>query len=826
MNLIVTRSYTLRTLFALAICILGTALLGGSDVLAQSTYVVDSVGDAPDASVGDGACATAGGNCTLRAALDEANADADLDVIEFSSALPVNAEGRAVINVASELRINQPTEIRGRTAPGYTEGDGPVVVLESTTTNAGVDGLEVGASSVIEALSVVGFPDDGIDIRAGDGTRVSFCYIGLQPDGSTQQPNDDNGIEIQASDVSIGYDLDGNGGGNLISANAGNGIALNGSSPQIRIGGNIIGLDATGSLDRGNSGSGVLIPSGSGSDVGFTATDGTTYGNVISGNASVGIMLQSDGHSVVGNTIGLSQDEGTAIPNSIGIFLEASNNTIGPPMMGEASNVIAGNTQEGIRVGRVGSSVASENTIQGNYIGVSTNGIAFPNTIGVQIESGLDNTIQANVIGGNGQGVTVESGSLRNVISGNRIGVSESGANIGNSAGGVTVKAASADIADANRVGGSTLSDGNVIGFNTTYGISVEGSRNVVAGNYVGTDDAAGNFGNDGPGIRVLASDVIVGEVGIGSVVGFNSGDGILVRNASNVTLATNYVGETPSGDDVGNSGNGIHLRATSGNSTTGTVVGYGYGASVLSDPSPSVSAGNISANNGGAGVAVQGAGTLTGNAIRGNSIFSNTSGGIDLAGDGTSANDSQDADAGPNNLQNFPTFSDPETEVLSNGDVQVRYLVDCDPANCDYGTNGLRVDFYRAESDVSSQGDAFIGTTLYDAANAGQFVTTTFTPPSSVSVQPTDQLVGIATDASGNSSEFTDNADPLPVEIGFFTGTSDGEATAILNWTTLSEDNNSGFYVQQKVEGSFQTVSDLIGEQAPPRSSSRTTSV
>ena len=55
-----------------------------------------------------------------------------------------------------------------------------------------------------------------------------------------------------------------------------------------------------------------------------------------------------------------------------------------------------------------------------------------------------------------------------------------------------------------------------------------------------------------------------------------------------------------------------------------------------------------------------------------------------------------------------------------------------------------------------------------------------------------------------------------LPVEIGSFTGSADGEASAILNWTTLSEASNSGFYVEQKIEGSYQTVSDLVESAAP----------
>lgn len=49
-----------------------------------ATFVVNSVSDGVDATPGDGTCLTAGGACTLRAAVMEANARVGADVIDLS----------------------------------------------------------------------------------------------------------------------------------------------------------------------------------------------------------------------------------------------------------------------------------------------------------------------------------------------------------------------------------------------------------------------------------------------------------------------------------------------------------------------------------------------------------------------------------------------------------------------------------------------------------------------------------------------------------------------------------------------------------------------
>lgn len=76
-----------------------------------ASFVVDNLGDAADANVGDGICATAGGVCTLRAALQEANANgATADTITFSVAgtitlttsLPDRLSGNTTVGGANQ----------------------------------------------------------------------------------------------------------------------------------------------------------------------------------------------------------------------------------------------------------------------------------------------------------------------------------------------------------------------------------------------------------------------------------------------------------------------------------------------------------------------------------------------------------------------------------------------------------------------------------------------------------------------------------------------------------------------------------------------------
>ena len=111
----------------------------------SSTYTVNDLGDAPDATAGDDICATAGAVCTLRAAIQEANAHAGADTIVFSVAGTISP-------ATTYPSITQQTTIDGTTAPGYAS---PVVVIEgATVVSIGID-LAVGSNqSVINGLQL------------------------------------------------------------------------------------------------------------------------------------------------------------------------------------------------------------------------------------------------------------------------------------------------------------------------------------------------------------------------------------------------------------------------------------------------------------------------------------------------------------------------------------------------------------------------------------------------------------------------------------------------------------------------------------------------
>jgi hypothetical protein len=119
----------------------------------------------------------------------------------------------------------------------------------------------------------------------------------------------------------------------------------------------------------------------------------------------------------------------------------------------------------------------------------------------------------------------------------------------------------------------------------------------------------------------------------------------------------------------------------------------------------------------------------------------------------------------------------------------------------------GNRVDL-RAESEYTF---SYTGTCPKNKSNSVS-KTRGLQPPS-----PQITQVPVAKDGSGPNTRFELHIVPnanIPVEFSSFTG-SVADNTAKLEWTTASEQNNAGFQVQRKVDGSFQNIDGAFVEGA-----------
>src|SRR6185369_6079299 len=199
-----------------------------------STYTVNNLGDATDATPGDDICDAGGGVCTLRAAIVEANAHAGTDTIAFSVT--------GVIPTTAALSVNAPTVIDGTTAPGYAgvplvHVDGASAVPFGLVFNAAAIG------STLTALEISGYTDTGLSILTGNVT-VQRSYIGPITQGSPNQ----TGILVTGGNVLIGGN---SGSGNVISGNLGDGISMNGAQ-NVTVADNFIGTNVTGTAAKPN----------------------------------------------------------------------------------------------------------------------------------------------------------------------------------------------------------------------------------------------------------------------------------------------------------------------------------------------------------------------------------------------------------------------------------------------------------------------------------------------------------------------------------------------------------------------------------------------
>ncbi len=318
------------------------------------------------------------------------------------------------------------------------------------------------------AIVVDSFRDSIGGPKGGAGTVIEGNFIGTTPAGDAAAgPIAGGGIIDQANDVLIGGTTPA--ARNLISG-VGEGVGIGAGDSQgavqmnVRVQGNLIGTDATG-------------------------------------------------------TVGINQST-TTFSGTLGVYIfGAGGNQLVGGNTPSARNIISG-FDSGVQISDSFLGVVGNNRIQGNYIGLDVTGTAaIPNRIGVLSGGQLNNMIggtgvgEGNVISGN-RAANVVLGSVGDVLQGNLIGPNATNAGAPTGLPGVPAADIGVEVGrSSNTVGGIAPGSGNVIAYNLGQGVFVDdiNTLNVpILGNSI--------FSNARLGIDLLGKD------GHGGVNSNNSG--------------------------------------------------------------------------------------------------------------------------------------------------------------------------------------------------------------------------------------------------------------------------------------------------------------
>jgi hypothetical protein len=279
--------------------------------------------------------------------LRQAILDANASTVAVTISFAIPGSGPQTIKPTSALpAITRPVIVDGTTQPGYAGQ--PLIVVDGATAGNGADGFTITAGdSTVKGLAIDDFKGAGIRLKDDGGDVIVANFLGVDATGSLARGNQ-QGIRI---DAGTGDRIGGVNSvdRNLISGNGANGVLIFGGTGH-QILGNFIGTDVTGTKSLGND-NGVQLAFGSSC---FIGGPDPGAGNLISGNRVDGVAISTDGNTVQGNRTGTDVTGMVALGNGkdgveIQGFVNGNNNTIGGTDSG-AGDVIAFNAGYGVRV--------------------------------------------------------------------------------------------------------------------------------------------------------------------------------------------------------------------------------------------------------------------------------------------------------------------------------------------------------------------------------------------------------------------------------------------------------------------------------------------
>ncbi|MEN3280206.1 MAG: hypothetical protein V7607_1346 [Solirubrobacteraceae bacterium] len=415
-----TRSAPARASVTAATAAMRTRSLGRWFVLTAAVFGLITFAQVPAAMAATFTVTTTAdsGAGSLRQAITDVNAAGTGNTIAFA----IPGTGPFTIAPASALPAitsgANNTTIDGCTQPGANCAARPARL----TVRLAGQGLAVAADGVtIRGLSITGAAIGIANSRFARGgffwlsqnLTIEKNYLGIAPDGSAA--GNTAAFGLQPGNRGLSEDglriLD-----NVIGANANTAInlgAMGFATPRairgLRIAGNVIGLDPTGTQARPNGGDGIVVGWSAGAQIVGNTVAGSPgvgirhrgrtqaipgsdpavdpglllQGNVVEGNAGGGIVFepnpptlgptQADPNSgpaqVVGNTITANGVAGISVTQATGAV--RPNFQIGGTAAGEP-NTITGNSGPGVAVGAGASDTSVAVTLRGNSIYANT----------------------------------------------------------------------------------------------------------------------------------------------------------------------------------------------------------------------------------------------------------------------------------------------------------------------------------------------------------------------------------------------------------------------------------------------------------------------